>query len=511
MPRFSAKAKEIWDTIEYHTDIVKAKSLMKELKDPLDIVFGKLFIASHYAWFSKQGKFLEILTEIESENKKLKDQFLQFMINYWYCQYYMGLGNPIVSKEQAEKYLDNIEQSYQDIDYKDDWEKYYCFGWFYYIKALFEWQTKDDISNGIKLQKKSIEAWSKIPKDGEYLSAEGHGYLSFYYSESGDFEEAEKSLNRALVACEKYNNLWVHWTLSLLSRLSFIKADVQKAKELNIQALNVARQLNSTIGIFSSLTVKGFYCYQEGNYNKAIKAHQESLVYRKQYNEPLEIFWGYLKIFDYYYQRFKLTKERAFLIQAEQTLTDLQEMSKTYSEDKTIVNYTNYSHSLILKHGNIRKKGKAIDILEELRTFYPNNIEISLNLLELLFKDVIESEDQDTIDQIDELMEQITKIPLRSNPQAVFSYVSQQIFLAKYNYYIKGDPRSALNILNDAKNRITTYKLDNLVNELDAEIQVLEKEITKWEHLDISIKDRIKTSEFNKYIQQALKIADKQK
>jgi pyruvate-formate lyase len=186
-------------------------------------------------------------------------------------------------------------------------------------------------------------------------------------------------------------------------------------------------------------------------------------------------------------------------------------MSKTYSEDKTIVNYTNYSHSLILKHGNIRKKGKAIDILEELRTFYPNNIEISLNLLELLFKDVIESEDQDTIDQIDELMEQITKIPLRSNPQAVFSYVSQQIFLAKYNYYIKGDPKSALNILNDAKNRITTYKLDNLVNELDAEIQVLEKEITKWEHLDISIKDRIKTSEFNKYIQQALKIADKQK
>jgi len=175
-----------------------------------------------------------------------------------------------------------------------------------------------------------------------------------------------------------------------------------------------------------------------------------------------------------------------------------------------VVNYTDYAHSLILKHGNIRKKGNAMDILEELIEYYPNDIGIALNLMELLFEDVFHSEDQDTINQIDELMGKISKVPLRNNPQAVFDFISQQIFLAKYNYYIKGDPSLALDILNDAKDRINTYKLDNLVSKLDAEIHALEKEITKWEHLDISVKDRIKASEFNKYIQQALQLKNKQ-
>ena len=116
----------------------------------------------------------------------------------------------------------------------------------------------------------------------------------------------------------------------------------------------------------------------------------------------------------------------------------------------------------------------------------------------------------DTINQIDELMVKISKVPLRNNPQAIFGFISQQIFLAKYNYYIKGDPSIALDILNDAIDRINTYKLDNLVNELDAEIHSLEKEFTKWENLDISVKDRINNSQFSKYIQQALSIADKQ-
>lgn len=49
-----------------------------------------------------------------------------------------------------------------------------------------------------------------------------------------------------------------------------------------------------------------------------------------------------------------------------------------------------------------------------------------------------------------------------------------------------------------------------MVNELYAETQVLEREITKWDNVDISVKDRIKVSEFNKYIQQALEIAEKQ-
>ena len=510
MPRFSAKAKEIFDAIWYYTDIVKANKLLEELKDPLDIAFGKLFIASYYLSFQQQGKFLEMITEIENENKRLKDQFIQFTINFWYCNYYMGTSDPIVSKGQTEKYFDNIEQSYQDIDYKDDWEKFLCFGDYYWIKALYEHHIRNDFSNAIKFQKKSIEVLSKIPEEGEYWSAVGHGNLGKYHRENGDFEEAEKSFNLALVQRKKNDRLDQLWSIINLSELSFIKGDLQKAKDLNMQGLAIAKRFNSSWGIFISLTLKGFYLHHEGCYDKAISTYKESLIYRKQHGDPLPIFRGYFRIFEFNYSRFKITKDKAFLTQADQILTDLQEMSKTHSDNKTIVNYTKYAQALILKHGNFKKKGRAVDNLEELLEEYPNDIEISLNLLELLFEDVIQSEDQDTINQIDALMVKIGNVPLRNNPQAVFSFISQQIFLAKYDYFIKGDLSLALDILNDAKDRINTYKLDNLVNELDAEIRVLEREITKWEHLDISVKERIKTSEFNKYIQQATKIANKQ-
>ena len=510
MPRFSSKAKEIMDPFSTQADITKANKLLEELKDPLDIAFVKLIIANHYFLYKHQDKFLQLITEIEEENKKLKDQLLQFKINLAYCRYYMGFNSPTVSLEQAENYLDKIEQSYQDIDYKDDWEKYSCIGNYYAIKAMYEWKIKDDISNAIEYQKKCIEAFSKIPEDGELHSVKAHNNLGELYRFIGDFEEAEKSYNRVLDVSKKYNDLGQLIALENLSELNFDKGNLQKAKELNMQRLDVAKGFNHTYGVFVSLRQKGFYLYQEGNYDEAIKAHQESLVYRKQHGDPLQIFWGYFWIFEFYYQRFIITKDKAFLTQAKQRLTDLQELSKTQSDNKTIANYTNYAQALILKNGNFKKKGKAAAFFEELIEFYPNDIEFSLNLLELLFKDVIQSEDQDTIDQIDELMVKINKIPLRNNPRAIFDFISQQIFLAKYNYYIKGDPSLALDILNDAKDRLNTYKLDNLVNDLDAEIHGLERELTKWEHLDVSIKYRIKASEFSKYIQEAMKIADKQ-
>lgn len=437
MPRFSAKVKEIFDTLSYHSDIAKANKLLEELKDPLDIAFGKLFITYHYLWFLLQGEYVEMLNEIENENKILKDQLLQFLINIYYCRLYVGMNVPVVSKEQAEKYLDHIEQSYQGIDYKDDWEEYYCYGRYYQTKASYEHNIKENLSNAIKFQKKGIEAWSKIPEEGEDFSSRGHNPLGAYYSQGGNFEEAEKSYKISLDAYKKYNNLGQLWPLNSLSVLNFIKGNLQKAKELNMQALDVAKRFNSTYGMYGSLRRKGSYLFSEGNYDEALKAYQESLAYRKKRGDLIRIHRGYFEIFDFYYQRFKITKDKTFLTQAEQAFIDLQELSKSLLDNKTVTNSTNYANSQILKHGNIRKKANALDILEELRENNPNRIEISLDLIELLFEDVVQSEDQDTINQIDGLMEKIAQIPLRNDPQAIFSFISQQIFLAKYNYLLR--------------------------------------------------------------------------
>ncbi|MHA2251256.1 MAG: hypothetical protein ACXAD7_12915 [Candidatus Kariarchaeaceae archaeon] len=83
------------------------------------------------------------------------------------------------------------------------------------------------------------------------------------------------------------------------------------------------------------------------------------------------------------------------------------------------------------------------------------------------------------------------------------SYISQQIIIAKYQFYIKGDIGSAFKLLESAKNQMKDYHLPNLEEQIQQEIQVLEGEITKWDSIDISVKERIDQSKFQKYINNA--------
>ncbi|OLS23425.1 MAG: hypothetical protein HeimC2_26290 [Candidatus Heimdallarchaeota archaeon LC_2] len=515
MPRFSAKVKKIHDEIWYNTDIVKAKSLMKELKDPLDIAFGKLFISKYNVSFRHLDEFHEHLAEIENNNKRLEDKFIQFMINYNYCYYYTRVHDSIDSKEQFKKYLIIMEKSYPDIDYHDDWEKYYCMQIYYSIKASYEVKFTNNLSDVIKFHKLCTEASLKISGDGEYISDLAHNTLGIYYLDSGNFKEAEKSFQRSLNASEKYQNLWQFQSLGNLSWLNSLKGDLQLAKELNEKGLDIARHFKNAFGISARLTSKGHYLYQEGNYDEALSIYQESLLYVKEHGDSLLTFIGHFDIFNFYYTRFRVTLRIVYFEQAEEKYSDLQELSNSHSDNEYMTNYTKYAQALILKSGNLRKRIKAIDIFEELLKTYDRSIDyisqefISLNLLELLLQDVLLSDDQDTIDQIDKLMEKLSNIPLRNNPQAVLYFTDQQIVLAKYNYYIKGDPSLAFQILNNAKDKIITYNLDNFVNQLDAEIRRLELEFTKWDNIDKSVKDRIKNSNFSNYIKEALNIADK--
>jgi tetratricopeptide (TPR) repeat protein len=511
LPRFSAKVKEIHDAILFDVDLEKAKSLLNELDDHLDITIGKLFIAWFYGIdFHDEKKFIDLLTEIEIENMKLKDEFVQYLLNLYYFFHYIGLQGPVVNQDKAELHLKNMEQNYRIIDYEDEWEEFYCTMWYYNNKGLFVHKIRNNTVKAIEYQKRCIETMSLIPVDGKDYVASGHVNLGHYYYANGELDKAEISLMKALTKRKKSSDRRQLLPLYNLIILNQMKGNIQNAKMFNEKRLDIARQFNDQYGIQSSLTVKGSYLFQEGYYKEALETLEESLKYRKQHGDPFQIYIGLFDLFIYFYQRFKTSRKPEFLDQAEQKLPQLIEHSKNHPDHSVIVNYTKYVQAVLLKYGNMKKKVEAIMILEELFSTYPTDISIALELIELLFEDAVQSGDPDTIIQIDDLMLKIGQAPLRNNPHAVFAYLSQQVFLAKYNYYIKGDPELALEILNKAKSRVEMYKLENLVQELETEIQLLEKEITKWDNLDISVRDRIRTSEFSKYIQQAMEIAGKQ-
>ncbi|MHA2100053.1 MAG: tetratricopeptide repeat protein [Candidatus Kariarchaeaceae archaeon] len=511
MPRFSSKCKEIFDVIHYYSDIKRAEKLTSLMSDPLDIAFGKGWNNWYYGNLREYNKLLANLSEMGVINKDRKDKFLQFIIDSTYCMYYIGwFADPIVDRKLAEEYRNSYTLSYHEIDFKDDWEEYFIKGWYYTFESAFSRIFQGKLSEPIELQKIGNDKWVKMGKDGEYLAnCFGAINVGWYSWTNGIFDGVERYFLKSIDAIGKYNNLWELWAWINLAYLTMQKGELDKAREYNDKVLEKATKFENNILISLGYATKGGYYFAEGLYGKAIEMYHEALKYLKRTNKPLRIFWGYFEIFEIYNEWFKITQDKVHLQSAEDIINDnLLPLLHDNPDNKMIDNFTTYCQALILKYGNIRKKGEAINMLEKLLEIYPTNLTMSYELLELLFEDILVSEDPETIIQIDKLMDNIKEMPLRNNPQAVFGFVSQQIFLAKYNYFIKGDPNFALKILNSALDRIRAYKLEFLEHRLETEIQNLEKELTKWEDVDVSIKDRIKNSGFQKYIQEALKIAD---
>ena len=170
----------------------------------------------------------------------------------------------------------------------------------------------------------------------------------------------------------------------------------------------------------------------------------------------------------------------------------------------THLNYFKFAQAQVLKNGPIRDKAKSLDILEDLVNIYPNNISILVTLIESLFEDINISYDESTVVKIDNFMKRIEKIPLRKNPQVIISFVSQQILLSKYNFYIKGNVNNALDILYKAKKTVKNYEIPHLEQLIENEIFRFKERYQKWDNINKSINERFRESEFQEYLREAL-------
>lgn len=501
MPRFSPKAKKIFDLIWYKIDIEQSQIICKELTNPIDIIFAKIWIVYGITAINI-GLALAELKELEDLNLANPDNFNSYFINCLYFHYYAGYYNPMISIELAEKYFMNLESNHTQIDYLDDWEKYLCEGWYYHYKGIYSQKFGDNLEH-LEFSKQSKESFRLIPKDGWYFAMYmGNINLAFVQRKAGYFDEAEKNFLIALQEAEKYDSLWQNYPLYNLQALYFQKGELEKIMELNERAINLCKKNNLNLGISLYIDMKADLFYDEGKYDKALECYQESLIYKKQHNDPLEVSKGFLNLFYFYYHIFKLNKEKEYYSKAENMLGELKKLNDLHPDNKTIQIFANYAEVMILKYGNITKRAKSIMLFEELLKIWPENIGIIKEYLELLFEDYLISEDQETLEKIDSLMKKVNKFPLYY--KSINTFISQQIMLARYQFFIKDDIEIAFEILNEAKEKILPYKLERFNSQLDHEFMSFKNERNKWEKADFSVKERIHKSEFQKYIQDAL-------
>lgn len=510
MPRFSSKVKKIFDAVLYETNLSKIDNLLTELSDPLDIAYGKHWKAFFSLDFQDRTSFNALLSDIENGNLELKDPILDFHIYRLKFLHNLGWNNPTIDLDKSKKYFKLFDNLFAQLEFVDDWEKYWCTGIYLLTKANFQYSVNQDLDSSVKSREEGAIAFLKIPVDGPYLSSFSKMDLGILYAAQGDFEKSILILGESLKVTREYSNLYQLWSLADLTSIYFLQGKLELAKDWNNEMYSLGQQFQNNRAIYWSLRLKGKILFEEGDYEESETAYKTALDYRKRDNEPLELFWGYFHLFEFYYSQFKITQNRTFLELAENIIDNLETIKVENKEDKTIRNYTNYGNALILRYGNFKKKGKAVSIFEELVIEYPFDFSIALSFLELLFEDVLSSEDEETINQIDLLMENVNKIYYSNLVQTILRFISQQILLAKYNYYIKGDVNKALEILHLSRDKVETYQLQNLLITLDVEISKLENEMRKWNNLDLSVKERIKKSDMNKYVKEALLMSGKQ-
>ena len=506
MPRFSKKAKTIFDLFWYNTDIKKAKIIFNELTSSSDILFAKIWFIYYNFTFFKPNLALAELKETDEINRNNPDEFYSFFINILYFFHNAGFNyvNPMINRELTKDYFNNLESNYNHINFMDDWEKFFCEGLFYFFKGVYFHKIENNLDQGIILFKKSKEIFFLVPEDGSFFSkCVGNINLAFLQRFAGQFEESETNYQLSFQEAEKYHTWLKLFPLVNLTHLNVQKGDIKKAMEYNEEFGKISKEFLDIIGLYFYLSVKGDLFYEEGKYNEALEFYKESLIYRKQYNNPLEIVKGYLDMFFLNYQNYKVTKEKEYFKKAEEENLEIKKINEEYPDHVLIKNFAYYAEARLLKFGNVVKRAKSVRLFDELVKTWPKNFDIVKEYLEFLIEDFLISEDQETIEKIDFLMKEVIDLPLSFN--SINSYVSQQIILARYKFFIKDDVDSAFEILIEAKEKILPYKIEHRNSQLENELNNLRTERDKWERVDFSLKERMEKSDFKKYIQEAIK------
>ncbi|MCE7737041.1 MAG: tetratricopeptide repeat protein [Candidatus Heimdallarchaeota archaeon] len=531
MERFSSMAREVFEAVFYKTDISKAENLIDKINsdDQLGVAFGKCCTMFYYQENYDTKKLLQTFSDIEKINISLNDPFIKVITDLMWFLYYSGGDFTIINFEKAKQYFNNSTRSYQwyegsnigdQSDHTlysnvnpDDWEKYFVMGWYHILKAQYHRKIDSDLTMAIESAKMGNSIWTKIPTDGEYLTKvhpSAENCLGWYYHLNGELLPAESWFLTALKSSKVYENLWELWPNMNLYLLNNRRGDLYEAKKFNQRALEIARRYNNLWAIYINLSFLGDTLFDGGNYDGALELYQEALEYAKQYGDPMVIFSGNEYIFHFYYLRYKGTKEEEFLVEAKSTLNILEDLTHNNPDHAQMLESTLFCRARILKQGNLRNKGKAIDLLEEILKKNPEwqNFPVRLDLLDSLFEDVLLTGDKGTIHQIDELMKELAKIKLINNPFVVSFYIVQQITIAKYSFYIMGNLKTALDILYGANEHLKMSHFPRLTNKVEIEINLLEKEVSRWDNIDRSVKDRIKESNITSYLQQAMEISE---
>ena len=109
--------------------------------------------------------------------------------------------------------------------------------------------------------------------------------------------------------------------------------------------------------------------------------------------------------------------------------------------------------------------------------------------------------------EIDKLLADIRKLPFIENQSLDILNGSYRILLAKYEFYINGNTKQAVELLYAIQAKASSYGFKMIEEKVNKEIDTLEKD-PGWEKNDLSLQERLDKIKFKSYIEGARSLID---
>lgn len=116
-----------------------------------------------------------------------------------------GLDPVILNETELNMHKERLSRSFKKLEFSNPWDEFFTKGMYENFKFWQMVKSEPNPENAEPLIKKTIEYFSKIPNDGEYLVNFGNLNLGNFYRLIGKFKESEfqEYLREALIMIKK--------------------------------------------------------------------------------------------------------------------------------------------------------------------------------------------------------------------------------------------------------------------------------------------------------------------
>lgn len=473
----------------------------EENNGTIDGDMSLMFLAAWYVVVNEFEEALSILLKLEQSN----DPLVKYGALYALHMYYTGHNNPAINLDTANEYREKMELIFAQINFHDDWERYFTETLRGGMKMLSEFRIGGNVETQLQLIDELRVIMSKLPEYGYLFKLYFEATIGLIFLPKGLFEEAKQSFERFIQLFQNSDIASVAY--KRLAELSIIRSNLVEAEQFMKQGEKAVKRSKNAWILFEAYNMNAYINELKLNYQKAETLRLELIEILVAKKNLLLRFKTHYELVSFYMRMFHLSKDQSYLTKALKCKDTLMDFSRDYPDNITIVRLSKLGNALILKLGGIKDKAIAIDIFEELLIVYPSNMDIKMNLVGLYFEDLSTDLISNTKDRIEVLLEEVEKSPLMRNPTTITEFSKYQILVAKYSYYLNGDIQKALDILYELKAQAEKYSMKQVTEQIAREIQVLESEVNKWTNISLSTQERINQSNINSYVKDLINIA----